>query len=82
MNDKWTTEIVFCSVNLMINGIPFLTAMEWVGPSRRTYAGIIMTFFGPVGYLYALLISYFARDWFWILLGVSLPFAILFLLYW
>ncbi|XP_078339711.1 organic cation transporter protein-like isoform X3 [Crassostrea virginica] len=59
----------------------YVLAMEWVGPSRRTYAGIIMTFFGPVGDLYALLISYFARDWFWILLGVSLPFAILFLLY-
>ena len=66
----------------MKNGILLLTGMEWVGPSRRTLAGLIIAFFGPVGELYVLLISYFARDWFWTLLGVALPFAIIFLLYW
>lgn len=57
-------------------------AMEWVGPSTRTYAGLIIAFFGPVGELYLELIAYLTRDWFWIVIGVAVPFVLVFILYW
>lgn len=57
-------------------------AMEWVGPSTRTYAGLIIAFFGPVGELYLELIAYLTREWFWIVIGVAVPFVLVFILYW
>lgn len=59
----------------------YVLAMEWVGPSTRTYAGLIIAFFGPTGELYLELIAYFTRDWFWIVIGVAVPFVLVFILY-
>jgi hypothetical protein len=56
--------------------------VEWVGPSTRKYASLIIAFFGPVGELYFLFVSYFARDWFWIIIAMAVPFAIDALLWW
>ncbi|XP_061177443.1 organic cation transporter protein-like [Saccostrea echinata] len=60
----------------------YVIGMEWVGPSTRTYAGLIIAFFGPVGELYFILVSYFARDWFWIIISVAIPFGIDALIWW
>ncbi|XP_061177531.1 organic cation transporter protein-like [Saccostrea echinata] len=76
--------LCFCSgaacVGLFMTS--YVIGIEWVGPSMRTYASLIIAFFGPVGELYLILISYFARDWFWIFIGISLPFGIDALIWW
>lgn len=56
--------------------------MEWVGPSQRTNAGLVLGFTSPLGGLYLELIAYFTRDWFWTVIGSAVPFAPLFVLYW
>ncbi|XP_056017071.1 organic cation transporter protein-like [Ostrea edulis] len=60
----------------------YVLGVEWVGPSTRKYASLVIAFFGPVGELYFLFVSYFARDWFWIIIAMAIPFAFNAILWW
>ena len=47
--------------------------MEFVGPSKRIYAGAIMQMFGATGGLYLILMSDLLRDWRKIQLVIGVP---------
>ena len=56
--------------------------MEWVGPSKRSLAGLVITCFGPFGTLYLGLIAYLLRDWIYIEIAVAVPVVLTLLLWW
>jgi len=58
----------------------FVLSVEMMGPSMRTYAGIIIEFFFAGGSMLLALMAYYLRDWVWLQLAASVPMCI-FLLY-
>ncbi|CAG2257563.1 OCTN [Mytilus edulis] len=56
--------------------------MEWVGPSRRTFVGLVIALIGPVGSLFYILISYYVRQWNWIIIALTLPIGLFLALWW
>ena len=58
------------------------TGMEWVGPSKRSLAGLVITCFGPFGTLYLGLMAYLLRDWIYIEIAVAVPVVLTLLLWW
>ncbi|XP_070548444.1 organic cation transporter protein-like isoform X2 [Ptychodera flava] len=59
----------------------FVLMTEAVGPSKRTYVGVILFLFYSCGYMAFALIGYLIREWRYLLLVISLP-GVLFLSYW
>lgn len=56
--------------------------MEMMGPSKRTFAGIVIEYFFALGQLILVFLAYFFRDWRTlsiIVIGLSLPFLSYFL---
>ncbi|XP_046374361.2 organic cation transporter protein-like [Haliotis rufescens] len=68
------------SITLFIS--PFVYVMELVGPSKRTYAGVIIEFFWCFGLLLVGCLAYFIRDWHHLQLTITIPVVVLFGLYW
>lgn len=53
-----------------------------MGPSKRTFAGIVIEYFFAIGQLILVFIAYFVRDWrtlSWIVIILTLPFLSYFL---
>jgi MFS transporter, OCT family, solute carrier family 22 (organic cation transporter), member 4/5 len=46
-----------------INVTGFVLGMEMMGPSKRTFAGIVIEYFFAAGQLILVLIAFFIRDW-------------------
>ncbi|XP_067675030.1 organic cation transporter protein-like isoform X2 [Haliotis asinina] len=68
------------SITLFIS--PFVYVMEIVGPSKRTYAGVIIQFFWCFGIFLVGCLAYFIRDWHHLQLTITVPVAVLLGLYW
>ncbi|XP_070568568.1 organic cation transporter protein-like [Ptychodera flava] len=59
----------------------FVLAAEFVGPRRRTLAGMIFPMFYSLGYMLLTFYAYFIREWWILQLVITVP-DILFLTYW
>ncbi|XP_067006278.2 carcinine transporter [Anabrus simplex] len=62
--------------------IPFILALELMGPSYRTFAGMVICMFFALGMSLLALLGYLLRDWFTLSLATSVPFVLLFSYYW
>ncbi|XP_076081367.1 organic cation transporter protein-like [Mytilus galloprovincialis] len=70
----------FCAVGMFMT--VYVIGMEWVGPSRRTFVGLVIALIGPVGSLFYILISYYVRQWNWIIIALTLPIGLFLALWW
>ncbi|XP_076081369.1 organic cation transporter protein-like [Mytilus galloprovincialis] len=60
----------------------YVLAMKWVGPSKRTFAGLMMGFLGTVGTLIFILVSYYVRRWNLIIIAFAAPVGVFLALCW
>ncbi|XP_067675805.1 organic cation transporter protein-like [Haliotis asinina] len=86
---NWANSYALFVVIRFINGAStagmfttcFVIGMEFVGPSKRVWAGIISSFFFTSGYLFLTGVAFFIRDWHTLELVMATPVAV-FLIYW
>ncbi|XP_046582115.1 organic cation transporter protein-like [Haliotis rubra] len=83
-----TDFVVFAVLNFMIGFtgmamfmLTFVLAMEFVGPSRRTFAGVVVEYFWTVGLFLLTGLAYLIRQWRHLRLALGIP-PILFVTYW
>ncbi|KAK3098634.1 hypothetical protein FSP39_021403 [Pinctada imbricata] len=69
-----------CNVGVFMTA--YVTCMEWVGPSKRSWAGLVIACFGPFGEMYLVLMSFLLRDWRYIIIAMATPVALTFILWW
>ncbi|XP_054275227.1 organic cation transporter 1-like [Macrosteles quadrilineatus] len=62
--------------------IPFILALEMMGPRYRTFAGMVICMFFAMAMSLLALLGYFLRHWFTLSLATSVPFLLLFSYYW
>uniref|UniRef100_A0A1B6IQD5 Major facilitator superfamily (MFS) profile domain-containing protein n=1 Tax=Homalodisca liturata TaxID=320908 RepID=A0A1B6IQD5_9HEMI len=62
--------------------IPFILALEMMGPRYRTFAGMVICMFFAGAMSLLALLGYLLRDWFSLSLATSVPFLLLFSYYW
>ncbi|XP_076175139.1 organic cation transporter 1 [Ptiloglossa arizonensis] len=62
--------------------IPFILALELMGPRYRTFAGMVICMFFASAMSLLALLGYLLRNWFTLSLATSVPFVLLFSYYW
>lgn len=62
--------------------IPFILALELMGPRYRTFAGMVICMFFAMAMSLLALLGYLLRDWFALSLATSVPLVLLFSYYW
>ncbi|KAJ9586840.1 hypothetical protein L9F63_019559 [Diploptera punctata] len=62
--------------------IPFILALELMGPRYRTFAGMVICMFFALGLSLLALLGYLLRNWYTLSLATSVPFVLLFSYYW
>ncbi|XP_076672740.1 organic cation transporter 1 isoform X2 [Andrena cerasifolii] len=62
--------------------IPFILALELMGPRYRTFAGMVICMFFASAMSLLALLGYLLRHWFALSLATSVPFVLLFSYYW
>ncbi|KAJ8673336.1 hypothetical protein QAD02_004598, partial [Eretmocerus hayati] len=62
--------------------IPFILALELMGPRYRTFAGMVICIFFATAMSLLALLSYLLRHWYTLSLAISVPFVLLFSYYW
>ncbi|XP_076389828.1 organic cation transporter 1 isoform X1 [Megachile rotundata] len=62
--------------------IPFILALELMGPRYRTFAGMVISMFFASAMSLLALLGYLLRHWFALSLATSVPFVLLFSYYW
>ncbi|XP_033106796.1 organic cation transporter protein-like [Anneissia japonica] len=72
--------VVGCA-NIGIYLMAFTLSTEIVGPSKRTFVGIVLNFYIAVGIMICGLLAYFIRDWRWLQLAISVPNIFYFFIY-
>ncbi|XP_061177670.1 organic cation transporter protein-like [Saccostrea echinata] len=60
----------------------YVLGMEWVGFSKRIFAGCVVPLIGPLGEMYLILISYLTRTWHWMAIFSAIPFGLYIILWW
>ena len=61
--------------------LKYLAGMEVVGPSKRSWAGLVIEFLWCAGEFLLVLIAYFIRNWRYLEIAVSIP-SVGLLFYW
>ncbi|XP_071956980.1 organic cation transporter protein-like [Antedon mediterranea] len=64
--------------NMGVFLIAFIIGTELVGPSKRTFAGIVIEFYFAGGYMILALLAYLIRDWKYLQLAMTLPMLLYF----
>ncbi|XP_026666854.1 organic cation transporter 1-like [Ceratina calcarata] len=62
--------------------IPFILALEMMGPRYRTFAGMVICMFFASAMSLLALLGYLLRHWYTLSLATSVPFVLLFSYYW
>ncbi|XP_020285317.1 organic cation transporter 1-like isoform X1 [Pseudomyrmex gracilis] len=62
--------------------IPFILALELMGPRYRTFAGMVICMFFATAMSLLALLGYLLRHWYTLSLATSVPFVVLFSYYW
>ncbi|XP_028045997.1 organic cation transporter 1 isoform X2 [Monomorium pharaonis] len=62
--------------------IPFILALELMGPRYRTFAGMVICMFFAIAMSLLALLGYLLRHWYTLSLATSVPFILLFSYYW
>ncbi|XP_046415882.1 organic cation transporter 1-like [Neodiprion fabricii] len=62
--------------------IPFILALELMGPRYRTFAGMVICMFFATAMSLLALLGYLLRHWYALSLATSVPFVLLFSYYW
>ncbi|XP_035734250.1 organic cation transporter 1-like isoform X1 [Vespa mandarinia] len=62
--------------------IPFILALELMGPRYRTFAGMVICMFFASAMCLLALLGYLLRHWYTLSLATSVPFVLLFSYYW
>ncbi|XP_012279081.1 carcinine transporter isoform X2 [Orussus abietinus] len=62
--------------------IPFILALELMGPRYRTFAGMVICMFFATAMSLLALLGYLLRHWYTLSLATSVPFVLLFSYYW
>ncbi|XP_033346981.1 organic cation transporter 1-like isoform X2 [Bombus vosnesenskii] len=62
--------------------IPFILALELMGPRYRTFAGMVISMFFASAMSLLAVLGYLLRHWFTLSLATSVPFVLLFSYYW
>ena len=60
----------------------YISGMELVGTTKRTFAGIVIEMFWCGGLFILGGVAYFLRDWHYLQLACSVPTVLLFSFYW
>ncbi|XP_055954333.1 organic cation transporter protein-like [Patella vulgata] len=60
----------------------FVLAMEFVGPSKRKFVGIVIEMFWCIGLFVLSIMAYFIRDWSTLQLAISVPSVLLLAIFW
>ncbi|KAK7872852.1 hypothetical protein R5R35_006723 [Gryllus longicercus] len=83
---NYVVYTVFRTINGLffpaIYQIPFILALELMGPRYRTFAGMVICMFFALGMSLLALLGYLLRNWFTLSLATSVPFVLLFSYYW
>ncbi|XP_033115700.1 organic cation transporter protein-like, partial [Anneissia japonica] len=66
--------------NMGIFLIAFIIGTELVGPSKRTFAGIVIEFYFASGYMILALLAFLIREWRYLQLAITLPLVLYFLM--
>ncbi|XP_071963436.1 organic cation transporter protein-like [Antedon mediterranea] len=59
--------------NIGIYLMAFTLSTEIVGPSKRTFVGIVLNFYVALGIMICGLLAYLIRDWRWLQVAISVP---------
>ncbi|XP_043271399.1 organic cation transporter 1-like [Venturia canescens] len=62
--------------------IPFILALELMGPRYRTFAGMVICMFFATAMCLLALLGYLLRNWYSLSLATSVPFVLLFSYWW
>ncbi|XP_041463350.1 organic cation transporter protein-like isoform X1 [Lytechinus variegatus] len=74
-------RIVLASANMGVFLLAFVIGTEFVGPSKRVIAGIVIMLFFSVGYMLLAVFAYFIRDWWILQLVITAPILLMFALF-
>ncbi|GAB6033586.1 hypothetical protein CHUAL_013589 [Chamberlinius hualienensis] len=69
----WTPGMVLTS---------YVVGMEFVGPSKRVFAGVVCQYFFAMGYILIAVAAYFIRSWRPLTIILSVPGLVVIVLYW
>ncbi|KAK3097593.1 hypothetical protein FSP39_011253, partial [Pinctada imbricata] len=78
--DSYVTYVILrfgiglCNVGMFMTS--YVIGMEWVGPSKRTYVGLVIALIAPVGEFYLTLASYLTRQWKYTEIIIAVPVAL------
>lgn len=73
---KGETERVWPLLTVFLSPAPALgLELEWLDVAHRTVAGVLSSTFWTGGMMLLALVGYLIRDWRWLLLAVTLPYA-------
>ncbi|CAL8077574.1 unnamed protein product [Orchesella dallaii] len=83
--EYWTFVIARMIVGSSTSGIflvGFVIAMEMVGPSKRTFVGVVCQLFFTAGYLVTAVLAYLISDWKMLQIALSVPGLVFLSYYW
>ncbi|ESO84074.1 hypothetical protein LOTGIDRAFT_108247 [Lottia gigantea] len=60
----------------------FVLGVEMVGPSKRTFAGIVIEMFWCIGLFILSMVAFLVRDWSTLQLSLSVPSTLLLIMFW
>ncbi|XP_030850613.1 organic cation transporter protein isoform X2 [Strongylocentrotus purpuratus] len=71
-------RMILASANMGVFLLSFIIGTEFVGPSKRVIAGIVIMIFFSIGYMLLALFAYFIREWWILQLAITAPIFIMF----
>ncbi|XP_072178172.1 organic cation transporter protein-like [Diadema setosum] len=74
-------RMVLAGANMGVFLLCFIIGTEFVGPSKRTFAGMGINLAFSVGYMIIAVYAYFIRDWWILQLVITVPSFLLFFFY-
>ena len=79
---EYVAEMLNCYIYMHRYILNHVSGMEFVGPSKRMWAGLVSGFFNVAGFVILSGIAYWIKDWKYIAITVSVSYLIYFPYFW